>query len=168
FRVAPFEIRQAKQEAIIDMEVLEETQEDKAPPEALSASFGTVSPRKILVADDNELIIKILQNILESENYLTLTAKDGLEALRLALQEKPDLIITDLLMPKMDGLTLVKKLKSQLATRYIPIIMLTAKDEADLELKGIDAGADEYLTKPVNPKQLLAGLDRLINRANAA
>ncbi len=168
FRVAPPEVRQADQEAVVDMEVIAETREEKAPSEVLSASVGTVSPRKILVADDNELIIKILRNILENENYLTLTAGDGLEALRLALQEKPDLIITDLLMPKMDGLTLVKKLKSQLATRFIPVIMLTAKDEADLELKGIDAGADEYLTKPVNPKQLLAGLDRLINRANAA
>lgn len=168
FRVAPPEARQADQEAFVDMEAIAETREDKAPSKVLSASVGTVSPRKILVADDNELIIKILRNILENENYLTLTARDGLEALRLALQEKPDLIITDLLMPKMDGLTLVKKLKSQLATRFIPVIMLTAKDEADLELKGIDAGADEYLTKPVNPKRLLAGLERLINRANAA
>jgi DNA-binding response OmpR family regulator len=120
------------------------------------------------VADDNELIIKILRNILESENYVTLAAKNGLEALRLALQEKPDLIITDLIMPKMDGLTLVKKLKSQLATRYIPVIMLTAKDEVDLEVKGIDAGADDYLTKPVNPKRLLARVERLINRPSAA
>lgn len=87
--------------------------------------------------------------------------------MRLALQDKPDLIITDYLMPQMDGIALIKKLKSQLTTRYIPIIMLTAKDEVDSEVEGIDAGADDYLTKPVNPKRLLARAKRLISRTSS-
>jgi type IV pilus assembly protein PilB len=116
------------------------------------------------VADDNEIIVKILRNILESENYHVITAENGLEALKLALQERPDLIVTDLLMPKMDGITLIKKPKSQLTTRYIPIMMLTAKDEVDSEVEGIDTGASDYLTKPVNPKILLARVHMLLNR----
>jgi len=72
--------------------------------------------------------------------------------------------VTDYLMPEMDGVTLIKKLKSQLSTRYIPIIMLTAKDEVDSQVMGIDAGADDYLTKPVNAKRLLARVNRLLRR----
>jgi len=78
--------------------------------------------------------------------------------------EKPDRIVTDFLMPKMDGVTLIKKLKSQMSTRFIPIIMLTAKDELESEVEVIDAGADDYLTKPIVPKRLLARVGRLLNR----
>ncbi|RLC19969.1 MAG: hypothetical protein DRH56_10740, partial [Deltaproteobacteria bacterium] len=119
------------------------------------------------VADDNEIILKIIRNLLESEDYRVITAHDGMEALKLALQEKPDMVITDYLMPKMNGMALINKLKSQLTTRYIPIIMLTAKDDVDLEVKGIDAGADDYLTKPVNAKLLMARIRRLMERPGA-
>ena len=67
-------------------------------------------------------------------------------------------------MPKMDGITLIKKLKDQSSTRDIPIMMLTAKDEVDSEVEGIDAGADDYLTKPVNAKRLLARVSRILAR----
>ena len=88
---------------------------------------GITSARsdKILIADDSEIILQLLSNVLESENFRIITAANGREALRLAMQERPDLIVTDLLMPEMDGITLIKKLKSHLATRYIPVIMLT-------------------------------------------
>jgi DNA-binding response OmpR family regulator len=109
--------------------------------------------------------LKILKNILESRNYLTASASNGMEALKLAFQEKPDLIITDYLMPEMDGMMLITKLKSQLATRFIPIVMLTSKDEVEAEVAVINAGADDYLTKPVNPKRLIARINRLLNRA---
>ncbi len=82
----------------------------------------------------------------------------------MASVEKPDLIISDFLMPKMDGLEFIKKLKSQLATRFIPVIMLTAKDEVESEVEVIDAGADDYLTKPVVPKRLLVRVNRLLNK----
>jgi len=71
-------------------------------------------------------------------------------------------------MPKMDGMILIKKLRSQLATRYIPIIMLTAKDQEDSEVEVIDAGADDYLLKPVNPKRFLSRIKRLLNRPGTA
>ena len=119
---------------------------------------------KILVVDDNEVILKILRKLLESKDYHIITAKNGLEAFQLALKEQPDLVITDYLMPKMDGVTLIQKLKSESSSCSIPIIMLTAKDEVDSEVKVIDAGADDYLTKPINSKRLLARVKRLISR----
>jgi CheY-like chemotaxis protein len=164
FRVAPPEAEEGTWVPIVEPPIPEEIGPEAPPPEEPSSSVASVRPQKILMADDNEIILKILRNILESESYHVITAENGLEALRLALQERPDLIVTDLLMPRMDGIALIKKLKSQLATRYIPIIMLTAKDEVDSEVKGIDAGADDYLTKPVNPKRLLARVHKLLNR----
>jgi DNA-binding response OmpR family regulator len=103
---------------------------------------------------------------LESENYLVVTASNGLDAFRLTMKEKPDLIITDLIMPEMDGMTLTKKLKSQLITRYLPIIMLTLKDDVDSVLDETATGADDYIKKPVNSKTLLAKVNRLLNRNN--
>ena len=129
------------------------------------SSIASYRPEKILVVDDNRVVLKILKNILESQNFLTVSASNGMDALKIAFQEKPDLIITDYMMPEMDGMTLITKLKSQLATRFIPIIMLTSKDEVDAEVAVINAGADDYLTKPVNPKRLIVRINRLLNRA---
>ena len=168
FRVAPPEAEDVPQVPIEELPVPQDTEMEEPPPEEPLASVASVRPKKILAADDNQIILKILRNILESEGYLIITAENGLEALKLALQEKPDLVVTDFLMPKMDGLTLIRKLKSQLSTRYIPIIMLTAKGEVDSEAEGIDAGADDYLTKPVNPKRLLTRINRLIKRPSLA
>jgi PleD family two-component response regulator len=129
-------------------------------------SLGRIEPYKILVVDDNKIIRAALRKILEKENHRVITAEDGLEAIKLVMAEQPDLIITDLLMPKMDGMTLIKKLRSHRAGRHVPIIMLTAKDEVDFEVKGIDAGADDYLVKPVNPKRLLVRINRLLRRTD--
>ena len=118
--------------------------------------------KKILVADDSEFVLTVLVNTLETENYLTIVARDGLSALKIAVQEKPDLIITDVVMPKLDGMSLVKKLKSELSTRLIPIIILTTADEIESEVVGFDAGADDYLTKPFDSKRLLARVNRLL------
>jgi type IV pilus assembly protein PilB len=164
FRVAPPEIAEPPDENIIQTAFQEEVTHEEIPSEGTVSSFGVVRARKILLVDDNEIVLKILSNILESEGYLISASRNGLEALKLALQEKPDLIITDFLMPVMDGMALIRKLKSQLATRYIPIIMLTAKEDEDSEVEGIDAGADDYLTKPVNSKKLLVRVGRLLKR----
>lgn len=120
--------------------------------------------KKILVADDSVIMLKSLSRVLESRDYLTISAENGVEALDLASRERPDLIITDLVMPKMDGITLVKELKKRDVTRDIPIIMLTAQDEVDAEVAGISAGADDYLTKPINARRLLARVDRLLSK----
>ncbi len=168
FRVAPPDAGEVQEGQAVEPPALEEIETEEPPPPESRSSLSIVRPPKILVVDDNEIILKVLSNVLESEDYLVITAENGLEAMKIAMQEKPDLMITDFLMPQMDGVTLIKKLKSQLATRYIPVIMLTAKDEVDAEVKGIDAGADDYLTKPVNPKRLLARIHRLLKRPSIA
>ena len=118
----------------------------------------------VLVADDSEDMLKLIQHKLEPEGYLIITAKNGLEALKLAVRVRPDLIITDYIMPVMDGITLIRKLKSQIETRFIPIMMLTAKNDVDSEIEVIDAGADDYLTKPVNSKRLTARVNRILTK----
>jgi PleD family two-component response regulator len=168
-RVAPPETDDAAQETL-DKAVQNRGWAFPAPGESQShrldppSSIACFRPEKILIVDDNRVVLKILKNILESQNYLTTSASNGMEALKLAFQEKPDLIITDYMMPEMDGMTLITKLKSQLATRFIPIVMLTSKDEVDAEVAVINAGADDYLTKPVNPKRLVVRINRLLNR----
>ncbi|MBW1643857.1 MAG: Flp pilus assembly complex ATPase component TadA, partial [Deltaproteobacteria bacterium] len=130
---------------------------DELPP------FAAGKP-KILVADDNMITLKVLCKNLESENYQVFAAENGLDGLEIASREKPDLIVTDYNMPRMDGMMFIKRLKSQLATRCIPIIMLTGKDEVESEVEVINAGADDYLVKPVNPKRFLARVHRLLKR----
>ena len=164
FRVAAPELDEMTRKAVEEPGSLETGQTSSPPPKIPPATPGSVSQKTVLLADDNGIILKTLSSVLKSKNYITITAENGLEALKLASQERPDLIITDLLMPKMDGMTLIKKLKDQSSTRDIPIMMLTAKDEVDSEVEGIDAGADDYLTKPVNAKRLLARVSRLLTR----
>ena len=162
YRVAsPEEIEQSY---AMEDSSLKETKPEKYSTGEYSSPISSVKPKKILVADDNEVTLRLFRNFLESENYNIITARNGLEALKLSLQEIPDLIITDFLMPKLDGINLTKKLKSNLTTRYIPVIIITAKDDVAFEVKGIDAGADDYLTKPVNSKKLLARVNRLLNK----
>lgn len=138
--------------------------DDGASEKASIHPVGSVQPKKILLAEDNEVTLRLIGNYLETENYLITRARTGVEALKLTFQQKPDLIITDLMMPELDGIGLIKKLKSQLVTRYIPIIMLTVKSDLDSEVAAINAGADDYITKPVNAKRLLARVGRLIQR----
>ncbi len=120
--------------------------------------------KSILVVDDNEVIRVTMEKILQFENYHVRTARNGLEAMESVSKHKPDLIITDYLMPEMDGLTLIRHLKSQAATRLIPIIMITVKDEIDTEVGAIEAGADDYLTKPINRKRFVARVNRIFQR----
>ena len=119
---------------------------------------------KILIVDDNEIVRKVLQNTLLSEDYIVIEAENGIAALALALEHAPDLVITDLTMPEMDGIALIRELKTRDETRGIPVIMLTASGEIDSEVEGIEAGADDYLVKPVNPKKLIVRLKRLLRR----
>jgi type IV pilus assembly protein PilB len=162
FRVAPPDISESAEESIVQSIVQETNVPDEIFLQEMSSSLSMVRPSKVLLADDNEMMIKILSNILASEGYLVSSAVNGLEAYKIAVQEKPDIIVTDFLMPVMDGVALIKKLKSHLATRYIPIIMLTAKSKEDME--GINAGADDYLTKPADAKKLLGSVNRLLKK----
>lgn len=117
----------------------------------------------ILVVDDEERLRSLLRAYLTQEGYNVLTAGDGLEALHLARQQKPDLIILDVMMPRMDGLEFLKQYRAR--DQGAPVIVLTARvDEADMVL-GLELGADDYVTKPFSPRVLVARVRAALRRA---
>jgi DNA-binding response OmpR family regulator len=111
--------------------------------------------RKILVVDDEPYIVEMVEVNLLKAGYKVITAYDGEEALKKVEEEIPDLIICDVNMPKMDGFEVLKRLKSNMATRYIPVVMLTARTGDEDVFKGWQLKAEQYLTKPFNPQQIL-------------
>ena len=120
---------------------------------------------KILVVDDEELLVKGIRFNLQNDGYEVITGFNGLEALMLAQSQSPDLIILDVMMPQMDGLTACSKIRE---FSNVPIILLTAKAEDMDKLMGFDNGADDYLTKPFNILELKARIRALLRRSGAA
>ena len=116
---------------------------------------------RILVVDDEERIINFLRSKLKASGYEALTASNGLEGLEQAQAQEPDLIVLDLLMPKMDGLEMLKELRSFSA---VPVIILTAKGADVDRIKGLQLGADDYLSKPFNPDELVARIEAVRRR----
>ena len=122
--------------------------------------------KKILLVDDEPHIIMMLENRMKHVGYEVITACDGQEALTKAKKEKPDLIILDLMLPKLDGYKVCRMLKFDEKYRNIPIIIFTARaQEADVKL-GQEVGADAYLTKPFEPNILLAKVEELVRKVN--
>jgi len=121
------------------------------------------SQLRVLAVDDDPFIRKMLQKVLTEAEYDVVLATDGEEALEKAYRESPDLIISDVVMPKLDGFSLVKKLKGHLQTSIIPVILLTSKDEVESEVEGLEAGADDYIPKPIVANLLLARINRVLS-----
>ena len=119
--------------------------------------------KKVLVVDDEQAIIDVLVYNLKKEGYETLEATDGVTAVNMALEQKPDLMLLDIMLPKMDGLTVCKRVKNYL---NIPILMLTAKDAEIDKIVGLELGADDYITKPFNPEELIARVNAIIRRCS--
>src|SRR5262245_17764061 len=113
-------------------------------------------PSTILVVDDEPFNVDYLAQELEDLGYATVSAQNGQEALERVTAQAPDLILLDVMMPIMDGFTVCRILKENDETRLIPIVIMTALDSFDDRIKGIEAGADDFLTKPVNQRELLA------------
>lgn len=123
--------------------------------------------KKILVADDEEDVLALVTSSLKAAGYSTLNADDGPAALASAREHMPALIVLDLMLPGMSGLEVCKALKSDSATKGIPIIMLTAKaDEVD-RILGFELGADDYMTKPFSPRELALRVQSVLRRTNA-
>jgi len=120
---------------------------------------------KILVVDDEKLLVKGIKFNLENDGYEVVTGCDGMEAVELAASETPDLIVLDLMMPRLDGLEACTKIRE---FSQVPIIMLTAKSEDMDKLLGFEHGADDYLTKPFNILELKARIRALLRRAGTA
>ena len=118
--------------------------------------------KTILIVDDEELIVNILIYNLQKEGYETIEARDGETALNIAFEKKPDLILLDIMLPKIDGLTVCRKIRS---TMNVPIIMISAKDEEIDKILGLELGADDYVTKPFNPLEVMARVKSLLRRA---
>ena len=120
---------------------------------------------KILVVDDEALLVKGIRFNLQNEGYEVITGSDGLEAVQAVREQSPDLVVLDVMMPNMDGLTACTKIRE---FSDIPIIMLTAKTDDMDKLMGFEHGADDYLTKPFNILELKARIRALLRRAGSA
>ena len=120
------------------------------------------TPPRILIADDNPMNLDIFQTRLAVHGYEILTATDGEEALTIAREKQPDLILLDIMMPKMDGIEVCRHLKGDPALPFTPIIMVTAKADSKDIVAGLEAGGDEYLTKPVDQAALVARVQSML------
>src|SRR5829696_6429576 len=125
---------------------------------------STTMSRKILVVDDDRKTVDLLRLYLEKDGYQVLAAHDGRQALDLTRQRRPDLIVLDLMLPSVDGLDVCRILRAESAT---PIIMLTARTTEDDKLLGLDLGADDYITKPFSPREVVARVRVVLRRVGA-
>lgn len=119
---------------------------------------------KVLVVDDDLNIVKLIKLYLEKEDYTVCTAHDGEEALKVFKDENPDIIILDIMMPKLDGNSVCREIRK---TSEVPIIMLTAKGETFDKVLSLELGADDYLVKPFEPKELVARIKAILRRSEA-
>ena len=121
-------------------------------------------PARILVVDDSELNVKLLVEYLEFESYVVSTAADGFEALAKIEAEQPDIVLLDVMMPGLDGFETCRRIKADPATAHIPVVMVTALGEVDDLVRGFEAGADDFLTQPVNRSALMARVRSQLQR----
>ncbi|CAH0346239.1 response regulator transcription factor [Bacillus sp. CECT 9360] len=119
--------------------------------------------KKILVVDDEKSILTLLQYNLEQAGYSVITAMDGEEGKNLAIEKNPDLIVLDLMLPKLDGIEVCKQLRQQ--KMMVPILMLTAKDDEFDKVLGLELGADDYMTKPFSPREVVARIKAIFRRS---
>jgi len=122
--------------------------------------------RKVLIADDEPDILEILKYNLSNEGYEVFTAKDGDEALEKARRNQPDLVVLDVMMPKKTGVEVCQILRAQAAFKETLIIFLTAVNDEGTQIKGLETGADDYISKPVSPKVFLSRVNALFRRVN--
>jgi len=123
-----------------------------------------MSKPTVLVAEDEGALITLLRYNLEREGYRVLEAQDGEEALLVAAEEKPDLVLLDWMLPQLSGIEVCRRLRGRQETRNVPIIMLTARGEEGDRIRGLDTGADDYMTKPFAMTELLARLRAVLRR----
>src|SRR5688572_21532871 len=120
------------------------------------------TPAKILVVDDTARNVKLLADLLAVKGYGVVTAASGREALAQLAAAQPDLVLLDVVMPEMSGYEVCQKIRATEGTAMLPVIMVTALDPGEERIKGIEAGADDFLTKPINQAELLARVKSLI------
>jgi len=119
----------------------------------------------ILVVDDNKITTKLLRRYLEANGFDAREAYDGIDCLEKVEEQLPDAIVLDVMMPRMDGYETVKKLKEQDHTRHIPVVIVTALNDVPNQLKSVESGADDFLSKPIEEKLLIAKV-KLLSKLN--
>ncbi|ANF56391.1 phosphate regulon transcriptional regulator PhoB [Halotalea alkalilenta] len=124
--------------------------------------------RTVLIVDDESSIRDMIAIALEMADFQVLEADSAQRALALAVDERPDMILLDWMMPGISGVELARRLKREETTREIPVILLTAKGEEDNKVQGLEAGADDYITKPFSPRELIARMRAVLRRAAPA
>lgn len=122
-----------------------------------------MNKKKVMIVDDEAHIVELVKVVLEDTSYEILEAYDGEEAMAKIISEKPDLILLDIMLPRMDGYEVCKRLKADEATKSIPVVMLTAKGQEVDKVKGYQSGADSYMTKPFSPLRLLTELEEKLS-----
>jgi two-component system, cell cycle response regulator len=133
-----------------------------SPPAKTAARTASGEPARILVVDDHEDNVELLRARLEARGYRVEAAMDGQEALDKVFESPPDLILLDVMMPRVDGIEVVRRLKGTADLPFIPIIMQTALETTEDKVEGLDAGADDYITKPINFAELEARVKSLL------
>lgn len=158
-----------KEEELVDSRKMEVTGIENIPVYSINSvpepDKEVVKKSKLLIVEDNEELRGFLRN--HFSNYKLLNAENGRVGLELATKEIPDLIISDIMMPEMDGLEMCQKLRSQFATSHIPIILLTAKSEVTQKIEGLDMGADAYINKPFDINYLDASVKNMLKQRKA-
>ena len=122
--------------------------------------------KHIIVIEDEKDILDVLEYNLKREGFRVSTSSDGKAGLNMVRQDKPDLVLLDIMLPEIDGLEICRILKNESSTRAIPIIMVTAKEEESDVVLGLGLGADDYVTKPFSPKELIARIKAMLRRSN--
>lgn len=122
---------------------------------------------KVLVIDDDPVIVELLRVNFAIEGFDVVTAADGREGLERATSDAPDLVLSDIMMPRMDGLQLLTQLKNDARTKRLPVILLSAKAQNAEVQQGLDAGADDYVTKPFDPLELIDRVNAVLARAGS-
>ncbi len=125
-----------------------------------------MSPR-VLVVDDDPQVLRLMRVNLELEGYDVVSAPDGEEALDAVLNERPDVVVCDVMMPGMDGLTVLRNLRSNPRTSKIPFVVVSAKAQRSDVKAALDMGADRYITKPFDPQELLDAVEHLLTAGGA-
>src|SRR5439155_1311020 len=129
------------------------------------ALAGATTPPSILVVDDDRRVLELLEVALTANGYRVITAADGDEGVRRALGERPDLVVLDVRLPRKSGLEVCEVLRSDAEDPFVPIILVSGVVEAETRLQAFRRGADDYLSKPFSPKELIARIRRLLTRS---
>jgi DNA-binding response OmpR family regulator len=125
----------------------------------------TSPQKKILIVDDEKALVSLVALHMRTAGYEVLTANDGWSAIDVCKRNKPDLVILDLMLPKLNGWEVCRRLREDDMTKDIRVVMLSARSEDDDKLRGFDVGADDYVTKPFSPRELVARVNRILARS---